>query len=181
MNLLPWLLDWPPSRGTIAVFVVLTVFSVGTLIAFGGVTDEITDGNVSIESADLSVTLNDEVNIPDTNGSVQTCLGSGTPGDSIAVMGDVTVDIPVQEQRDRNPERIHSIVVSLAHTNESTSTAVERTGQVTQDVSWILDDDESLAPGETARLQIRVRTAETVVNETTQRVTVKNGSRSYDC
>lgn len=38
MDVLPWLLDWPPSPAKIVVFLVLAAASVGALVAFGGVT-----------------------------------------------------------------------------------------------------------------------------------------------
>ena len=177
MNLLPWLLDWPPSPASVVVFLLVTAFSVGTLVAFGGVTDEITAENVTVEETDLSVRLNDERSLPDTNGTVQTCLSSGTPGDSISVIGDVTVDVPADRGRDAE----FVVAVSLAHTEETTTASVEGTGRRTADVFWLLDDDETLAVGETARLQVRVRDGGSTVASVTREVTVENGSRSYDC
>lgn len=40
MSVLAWLLRWPPSRGTVVVFLVLTAFSVGSLAAFGGLVED---------------------------------------------------------------------------------------------------------------------------------------------
>jgi hypothetical protein len=177
---LPWLLDWPPSRGAVVAFVLVTAFSVGTLALFGGVTDDLTGGNVTVAETDLTVRLNDEFDLPDTNGSVETCFASGTPGDSVAVTGDVTLDVPA-EWGGRSDERRPVLAVSLEHTGEETTERVERTGRVTTDVFWVLDDDESLAVGETARVQIRVRAGGSTVATANRTVTVRNGSRSYDC
>ncbi|WEL16944.1 hypothetical protein SVXHr_0765 [Halorhabdus sp. SVX81] len=182
MNSLPWLLDWPPSRGTIAVFVVLTAFSVGTLVLFGGVTDEATAENVTIESTDLTVRLNDEVTFPDVeNDSVQTCMGYGTPGDSISVLGDVSVRIPAERTRtDARAERL-TLAVSIDHTAERTTQPLTRTGDVTTDVFWILDDDETLAVNETAGVEISVLSGNSTVANSTTSIPVKKGTRTYDC
>jgi len=182
MNLLPWLLDWPPNRGTIAVFVVLTAFSVGTLVLLGGVTDEITAENVTIESTDLSVKLNDEIDFPDVeDDSVQTCMGYGTPGDSISVLGDVSVRIPAERTRtDARAEQL-TLAVSLDHTSERTTQPLTRTGDVTTDVFWILDDDETLSVNETAQLVVSVESAESTLANRTTAIPVKNGTRTYDC
>lgn len=139
MNVLPWLLDWPPSRGTIAVFVVLTAFSVGTLVLFGGVTDE------------------------------------------ISVLGDVTVRIPAERTRvDARAERL-TLAVSLGHTAERTTQTLTRTGDVTADVFWVIEDDETLSVNETARLEVSVESAESTLANRTTAVPVENGTRTYDC
>ncbi|WEL20818.1 hypothetical protein [Halorhabdus sp. BNX81] len=182
MNSLPWLLDWPPSRGTIAVFVVLTAFSVGTLVLFGGVTDEATAENVTIESTDLTVRLNDEVTFPDVeNDSVQTCMGYGTPGDSISVLGDVSVRIPAERTRVDAETAQLTLAVSLDHTAERTTQTLARTGSVTADVFWILDDDETLAVNETAGVEISVLSGNSTVANSTTSIPVKKGTRTYDC
>ena len=180
MNLLPWLLDWPPSPATVAVFLVLTAFSVGTLVAFGGVTDQITDENVTVAETDLSVRLNDELDIPSTNGSVETCLASGTPGDSILVVGDLTVDAPASGTGKHSPDRPLAVVLGLAHTEQTTTEQVDGTGGTT-DVHWVVEDDETLAIGDEATVQIRVRSGGTTVATATRAITVEEGSRSYDC
>ncbi|ACV11047.1 hypothetical protein Huta_0864 [Halorhabdus utahensis DSM 12940] len=182
MNPLPWLLDWPPNRGTIAVFVVLTAFSVGTLVLFGGVTDEITAENVTIESTDLSVKLNGEIDFPDVeDDSVQTCMGYGTPGDSVSVLGDVSVRIPAERTRtDAETERL-TLAVSLDHTSERTTQPLTRTGDVTTDVFWIRNDDETLAVNETAGVEISVLSGNSTVANSTMAMPVENGTRTYDC
>jgi hypothetical protein len=182
VNVLPWLLDWPPSRGAVGVFLVLTAFSAGTLLLFGGVTDQITDDNVTVESADLTVSLTDELRIPETDDSgVQTCLGSGTPGDSISVLGDVTVDIPAEFRQKATSDGELRVAVSLAHTTETTTQRLDGTGQRTTDVFWVLEDDETLAVGETATVEVRVHSGDKTVASTTRSATVENGTRTYDC
>ncbi|MEF8757150.1 MAG: hypothetical protein V5A33_02825, partial [Halobacteriales archaeon] len=92
MSVLAWLLRWPPSRGTVVVFLVLTAFSVGSLAAFGGLVDDDTQENVTVEATDLTVRLNDEIEFPEGgNDSVRTCVGMWTPGDSVFVTGEVTL------------------------------------------------------------------------------------------
>jgi len=182
VNLLPWLLDWPPSPATIAVFVVLTTLSIGTLVVFGGAVDDGTDENVTVEEVDLTVALNDELSFPDgENGTVQTCMASGTPGDSISVLGDVVVEIPPDSGRGYAAERSATVEVSLAHTDETTTATVEGPGRETMDVFWILEDDETLSVGDTETVQVRVRIDGSRVTRATRNVTVQEGSRSYDC
>ncbi|WP_435346345.1 hypothetical protein [Haloarchaeobius sp. HRN-SO-5] len=179
MSLLPWLLRWPRRPVSLGVFLLLVAFSVGTLAAFGGLTGELASENVTVESADVTVRLNDETQFPDAgNGTVQTCLATGTPGDSIGVLGDVTLDVP--RDRDTGEDPL-TVVVSLAHTEETTTATVEETGRVTSDVFWVLADDETLSVGDTARLQVDVRSDGSTVASTTETVVVGNGSRSYDC
>ena len=128
MDVLPWLLDWPPSRAAVATFLVLTAVSVGTLIAFGGVTDEITRENVTVDATDVSVRLNDEGAVPDLGEGVQTCLASGTPPDSVAVIGDVTVAVPAEGTRNYPGEGPLTVAVSLAHTDQD----IAATGQAAE-------------------------------------------------
>ena len=180
MNLLPWLLDWPPRPGAVGAVLLRTVFSVGTLVVFGGATAELASENVTVESVDLPVRLNDEDGLPDVgNGTVATCLGVGTPGDSISVTGDVTVDVPAGGRNDRRGERL-LVDVNLDRTEAHTTRPVEGTGRVTASVLWLLDE-ETLSVGDTARLRVRVRAGGKTVASVERAVTVENGSRSYDC
>ncbi|KAB1190777.1 MULTISPECIES: hypothetical protein [Haloferax] len=177
MNVLPWLLDWPPHPLTVVFVLLLTVFSAGTLLLFGGVTDEAPTQKVSIEATDVTVRLNDDFRYPDLeNGTVHTCLSSGTPGDHLSVLGDVIVEIPHDTD-----ERSVLVGVSLAHTEETTAMAVDETGTQTVDVFWLLEDDETLSVGDTAELQIHVRSDGETLADATRELTVQNGSVSYDC
>lgn len=179
MNLLPWLLDWPPKGRTVVLFLVVTAASVGTLLLFAPVTEQATDGNVTVETADLTVRLNDERSLPESDGGgVQTCIASGTPGDSISVIGDVDVDVPAGHDAARADEL--TVVVSMAHTDETTSGTVESTGGQ-YDVFWLFADDETLSAGDTAELRIRVRADGETVTTATRSVVVEADSRTYDC
>jgi hypothetical protein len=177
VNLLPWLLDWPPKRLTIVTVLLVTAFSVGTLLLFAPLTDQLRTENVTVETTELTVRLNDEQSYPESeDGGVQTCFASGTPGDSISVTGSVSVDIPSVER----PPDGATVRVSMAHTEANTSGDVEPTGG-TFDVFWLLDDDETLAVGDTATLDIRVRGGGETLATATRSVVVENDSRSYDC
>jgi len=175
-DVLPWLLDWPPSRRTIAVFLVVTVASLGTIVIFGGMVDTQSDGNLTVADAELSVRLNDETDLPDTNGTVEGCLSSGTPGDHLSVLGDITVNVP----RDRGDTR-REVVLQLAHRQNRTVGTIEDQGNVTTDVFLLLEDDETLSVGDSTTVDIRVQEQGTTVAATALPVTVENGSRSYDC
>jgi hypothetical protein len=159
----------------VVAFLVVTAFSAGTLALFGGVTDEAAGEEIAVESTELTVRLNDEITVPDTNGTVQTCVASGTPGDRILVRGEVGVQVP--NDREQPPE----LVVSLAHTEASTTSRIERTGRVEHSVFWLLEDDETLSVGDTAQVEISVRSGGSTVASTTRAVTVEEASRSYDC
>jgi hypothetical protein len=179
VNLLPWLLDWPPRRGTVAVFLLLTAASAGTLVLFGGFEDDVAGDDVTVESADVVVRLNDDVDFPETNGSVQTCLASGTPGDSVSVVGDVTVHVPAD--RGRFGARSLTVEVSLAGVEGTTTDAVSGTGTEVSDVFWVFEDDETLSVGDAVTLRVRVRSEGETVAAATRNVTVERGTRSYDC
>jgi hypothetical protein len=177
VNLLPWLLNWPPSRRAVATFLLVTAFSTGTLLLFAPLTDQLQPENVTVETTDLTVRLNDEQALPESeDGGVKTCLASGTPGDSISVTGSVSVDIPSRER----PRDGATVVVRMTDIGEATSGEVERTGG-TFDVFWLLDDDETLAVGDTAGLQIRVRGGGETLATATRSVVVEAASRTYDC
>ena len=180
MKLLRLLLGWPPGPATVGVALLLTVLGAATMLVFGGVADETTDENATIESTDLTVRLNDDVDFPETDG-VATCMAVGTPGDSVSVLGDVAVDVPADSDRGRVGDRRLTVVVSLARIEQNTTATVTGTGRETADVFWIFEDDETLSVGDTARLQVRLRSGESTLAEATRTVSVENGSRSYDC
>jgi hypothetical protein len=174
-DVLPWLLHWPPSGRMIAVFLVVTAASLGTVVVLGGVTDTKSDENITVSGADLSIRLNDDTDFPDTGGTVETCLGSGTPGDHLSVLGEVTVRIP--------PERsggARAVILQLDQAERTVGT-IEEQGSVTKDVFWVLADDETFSVGDTATVEIRVRERDGTVASRTLSVPVENGSRSYDC
>lgn len=182
MSLLPWLLEWPPSRGSIALFVVVTALSVGTIVVLGGGFVGPEAGPVTVESIDVSVTLNDEVEYPPgANGSVQTCVASGPPGDTVLVRGDVVVDVPAEDRWTTSGERPVAVTVSLAHTDEATTETVTGPGRETRAVFWLLEDDESLSVNGTATVQVRVQEAGSTVANGTETVAVQEGTRHYDC
>jgi hypothetical protein len=103
VNLLPWLLNWPPRPASIVVFLLLTAFSVGTLMLFAPVTDQINPDEVTVEASNVSVHLNDEITMPDAeNGTVATCIASGTPGDHLSVRADLLIETPLEEGESSN-------------------------------------------------------------------------------
>jgi hypothetical protein len=182
VSVLYWLLNWPPRRGAVLVFLVLTAFSLGTLVAFDGVIDDGTGGNVTVEEADVTVRVNDEIDFPeDGNGSVRTCMGMGTPGDSVFVTGEVTFRVPHELGPDAPGEDPLVLEVRLANTGNTITERVTRTGTVTIRVMKLFEDDETLSPGQTADLRIRVRKGGSIVANASQAVTVEEGTRSYDC
>lgn len=178
MNLLPWLLRWPPRRSAVLVFVLFTVVSAGSIVVFGGELTE-SSGNVTVEGREFTVRLNDEQSWPENEGGgVQTCLASGTPGDSLSVIGTVAVDVP-PDHRARSEGGL-TVVVGMAHTEETTSGELDAAGGQ-YDVFWLLDDDETLSSGDTARIEIAVRSAGETVATVTESVPVEADSRTYDC
>jgi hypothetical protein len=178
VDLLPWLLDWPPRRATIAIFLVVTVFSVGTLVLFAPVTDQINPDEATIEVTNVSVQLNDDITIPEgDNGTVQECVSSGIPGDHLAVRADVSITTPLEESDD-SPYDLEVVVRDSA---QRTTESIEQTGREQTDLFWVVSDDESLSVGETAEMRFRLRKSGTVVDNVTRIATVQNGTRSYDC
>lgn len=175
MNILPWLLDWPPTRRQIAVFLVITVFSLGSIAVLGGMTGLDSDGNVTITETDLALDLNENTDIPDTNGSVETCIGSGPLPGHLSVTGEITADIPAGGDTPRE------VVLRVNDTENRTVETIESEGEVTVDVFWSRDADGTLSVGDTASVDIWVVEQGTAVASTTTSVPVENGSRSYDC
>lgn len=178
MNLLPWLLDWPPHPASIIAFLLLTAFSVGTLVLFAPATDQINPDNATVETTKISVHLNDEISIPDIeNGTVATCIANGTPGDHLTVRADILVETPMEGGENSN----YNVEMSIGNSSKTTTEPVQQTGQERVDVFWVVRDDEALAVGEKADIHIRLRESGAVVANSTRTVTVKKGSRSYDC
>jgi len=178
VNLLPWLLDWPPRPASVLAFLLLTAFSVGTLVLFAPVTDRINPDEATVEASNVSVHLNDEVTMPDTeNGTVATCVASGTPGDHLTVRADVLVETPMDDGGD-SP---YDVEVSIGTDSKTTTEPVRQTGRERVSVFWVARDDESLSVGDTADVRVRLRESGTVVDTATRAVTVEEGSRSYDC
>lgn len=181
MSLLPWLLYWPPSRGAIAVFLVVTAFSVGSIAVLGGGLVQSGDDTVSVETVDVTVTLNDEVELPPgVDESAQTCVASGTPGDSVFVQGSVVVFVPEDRWRFGEERRLN-VSVSLGPADAATTGIVTGPGFVTREVFWLLDDDESLSVDGTETVQVRVREGGSTVANATEAVTVQEGTRHYEC
>jgi hypothetical protein len=178
MDLLPWLLNWPPRRATIAIFLLVTAFSVGTLVLFAPVMDQINPDEATIEVTNVSIQLNDNITIPEGgNGTVQECVSSGIPGDHLAVRADISITTPMEESDD-SPYDFDVVVLDSA---QRTTESIDQTGRDQADLFWVVSDDESLSVGETAEVQFRLRKSGTVVDNVTRVVTVQNGTRSYDC
>lgn len=175
-DILPWLLHWPPRKRTIAVFILITAASLGTIVVLGGVTDTQSDGNITVSDVDLSVRLNDESEFPDTNGTVETCIGSGTPGDHLSILGEITVRIPPAHSG-----TTQAIVLELNETWNRTVGTIEGRGSVTKDVFWLIEDDETLSVGDTGTVKIHVQERGKTVASRVLPVPIEDGSRSYDC
>ncbi|WP_410766928.1 hypothetical protein [Haloferax sp. DFSO60] len=181
MNLLPWLLDWPPRPASILTFVVLTAFSVGTLILFAPVTDELSTDEVTVEIADASVKLNDEMDYPEgaESGETYSCMSFGTPGDSLHIRVEGTLGLPTGFDRDGDTP--YTLEVSLDGVEETRTETFRDTGEEQWDASWLVEDDETLSVGETTTLTAQVRTSGDVVATTNQRVTIEEGTQRFDC
>jgi len=178
VNLLPWLLDWPPRPAAVGAFLLLTAFSVGTLVLFAPVTDQITPDEATVEASNVSVHLNDEITMPDIeNGTVTTCMASGTPGDHLTVRADVLVETPMED----GESSAYDVELAIGTGSMTTTEPVQQTGRERVDVFWVVRDDESLSVGDTADVHVRLRESGTAIATTTRRVTVENSRRSYDC
>ncbi|WP_372480220.1 hypothetical protein ACAH01_03285 [Halomicrobium sp. HM KBTZ05] len=155
--------------------VVVTALVLGALALVSGVTDQPPEENVTVDASEVRVTLNDELTLPSGDG-VQTCVSTGPPPDSVGVVGPLSVDVP--SGYGPGPFEVN---VSLGHRDESTTHTLEETGVERVLLSWTVEDTETLAVGDDARLQIRVRSEGASLLDTTRRLPVENGTRSYDC
>jgi hypothetical protein len=160
----------------IAVYLIVTAASLGTIVALGGVAHTQSNGNITVSGVELSVRLNDETDFPDTNGTVETCLASGTPGDHLSVIGEITINTPAN--RSDTPREV---ILQLSQMHNRTVGTIEDRGNVTTDVVWVLRDDETLSVGDTTPVNIRVQEHGRTVATTTFTVPVEKGSRTYDC
>ncbi|MCT9098146.1 hypothetical protein [Haloarchaeobius sp. HME9146] len=161
------------------LFVILV--GAGAWVTFTGPGPQVSDSDATIDRTDLSVRLNDEWDLPESaNDSVQTCITSGTPGDSIGVYGTVTVTVPVQDGFDR-ADHDYQVVMTLVDVGETTTKTGDYSGRETVRFFWIVEDDETLAVGETTTVRIRVRDGPEVLAESTQNVVVEEGDQTFDC
>ncbi|MFC4549932.1 MULTISPECIES: hypothetical protein [Halorussus] len=175
---MPWLLNWPPRPASIVAFLFVTAFSVGTLILFAPITNQISPDEPSVEVSNVSVHLNDEIRIPDVgNGTVAKCIASGTPGDHVTVRADIVVETPLEDGD--GPK--YDVEVSIDNTTKTTTEPVQRTGRERVNVFWVVRDDEALSVGKPAEIRVRLRESSTVVANATRTVTVEKERRSYDC
>lgn len=175
-DILPWLIHWPPSGRMIAVFLVVSAASLGTIVVLGGMPDTQSNENVSVSDVDISIRLNDETAYPDTNGTVETCIGRGTPGDHLSILGEVGVQIPPDQNSDT-----HVVVLELNETWTQRVGETDDKGDITMDVFWMVEDDETFSVGDTATVEVRVQEPETTITSKTLSMPIENGSRSYDC
>ncbi|MFC7202236.1 hypothetical protein ACFQJC_01810 [Haloferax namakaokahaiae] len=181
MNLLPWLLDWPPRPASILAFLVVTAFSVGSLVLFAPLTDELSTDEVTVEIADSSVKLNDEMDYPEgaESGEAYSCISYGTPGDSLHVRADGTLGLPTGFDRDGDTP--YTLEVSVDGLEETRTETFRGTGEDQWDVSWLVQDDETLSVGETTTLRAQVRQSGDVVATTNRSVTIAEGDQRFDC
>lgn len=178
VNLLPWLLNWPPRPASIIAFLFLTAFSVGSLVLFAPITDQINPDESTIEASNVSVQLNDEITMPDIeNDTVATCIASGTPGDQLTVRADILVETPMEDGEDST----YDVEVIIGDNLQTTTEPIQQTGREQVDLLWTVRDDESLSVGSTADIRIRLRESGAIVDTATRTVTVKKATRSYDC
>jgi hypothetical protein len=77
--------------------------------------------------------------------------------DTISIIGIVTLEIPHASSLQGSEGQELVLVVSSAHTDETMTKPVSRTGRVQTQVFGVLEDDETLSPGETETLELRVR------------------------
>jgi hypothetical protein len=128
----------------------------------------------------LDVRLNDEIDLPPANGSVETCVASGTPGDSVSLFGDVIVTILPGRLPDVG-ESDPRVMFTLETLDATRRDRIDPAGATSLDLFWILDDDEMLSVGTETTLTIRVETADgEPLRETTRTLTVRDGERTYD-
>jgi len=171
-----WLLYWSPSRKQkqVLAFVVVGGLLAGVLVLTPALVGlDLPGDSATVEEIDVTVRLNDEFTPPEGSAEtgVQRCIAVGTPPDSLGITGQVRVYAPDDA----------AVVVSLAHADESTVDPVEDAGSHESRVFWLLEDDESLSVGETATVQVRVRSGGETLAAANRTVPVKEGTQTYDC
>lgn len=152
---------------------ILALFGVGLLLAGGFAVED--GASATITDTDLRLSLNDAEGIPDVGNGTQTCIASGTPRDTVSVLGDVTVRVEGEAGATR------TLALSLAGTNVTHSAAIRETGTESVDVFWLDRDPETFAVGETVTLRLQVREGDRVLANATRTLPVHNGSQTFDC
>lgn len=173
LNPLYWLLHWPPTRKQVLGFVVVGLLAAVVLLGPLFVGLDLSGNSAAVETVDVNVSLNDEFTPPEGSTGVVDCITFGTPWDTVRITGSVEVYAPDDDA---------AVVVSLAGFEESTVDPVEDAGFQETQVLWSLEDDETLTVGETATLQVRVRSGGETLAATNRTVPVEEGTLNYrDC
>ncbi|MFC7228775.1 hypothetical protein N0B31_15300 [Salinirubellus salinus] len=173
------------TYGSAGVVGLLLVVVLAGVFLLGGPTDGLPGGTAADEASvatdDLDLRLNDEFSPPSTNGTVQTCIASGTPGDSVSLLGDALVTLP-QERGLELGAADARVVFTLRALDATRTERVDPEGTTDVSLFWILEDDETLSVGEETTLGIRVEMADgELLLETSRTLTVREGTRRYDC
>ncbi|WP_435332945.1 hypothetical protein [Haloarchaeobius sp. TZWWS8] len=125
----------PPVHGrfiglaAIGAIVLLSAAGIGILLVgglpFGGVA-----GEGSIEEVDLSVRLNDDMDMPgDGTASSYTCTSAGTPGDMVGTYGSVHVSTPLNRHHWPRTDADYVLEVTLVESGKSTTESVSGVGR----------------------------------------------------
>jgi hypothetical protein len=165
------LLSWPPSKRQLLFVLAVNAFLVVGLVAAGAPLFAVVEGT-SVESVSLTARLNDADGYPDLgNDTAYACTSTGTPPDTVSVIGGVTVDVAGER----------TVALSVPASGNRTTMDVEGSdGRA--DVFWLFDDDETLAVGEAATFRVRVLDDGTPVANATRNVTVEEGTYELsDC
>ncbi len=170
MNVLPWLLNWPPSKRQVLLVLGVNALLLGGLVAVGAPFLAAMDTEASVESANLTLELNDEWDVPDTGNGTRTCLSVGVPPDTLRLTGSVTV---------ANASDAGTLALSLPETGDRTMTPIAG-GR--ERVSATFADDETLAVGDRTAVVARVLADGKPVANATTNLTVENGTYELrDC
>lgn len=177
MRILPWLIAISRGRRAVAGAIVLAVVGVvAGLYVAGGLPAEQAPDHATVEAVDLDLRLNDEMDWPDgPNGTVRSCLASGTPGDRVGVYGEVSVHLPTDIETDPH------LAIELSDLARTRTVTLADRGQITHDVFWLLEDDETVSVGDWTTVVISIRSSEETLASTNRSVIVENDSRTYEC
>lgn len=160
--------------GIAGIVFVLVLAGVGAM-AFGVGPDG------RIEDLSVQVALNDELNPQTIEGGedgVVTCSSFGPPPDYLSVRLDGVIEDPsVGDDLDLKTEYSYDLLVEVGNLSKSREVTVHEGGREPIAGAVVIEDDESLAPGDEVTVTVALRAGGRTLDSASRSTTVRNESQ----